>query len=1041
MNEARPHGKSRPGCILPAVDGLSVELPCRRSCLFRKTTLRIDPIPLCAAFLALSLSSLVLADDKPAKAPAALAGWKHAGSVFVLTTPEGANLPAGSAEEGFPLLVRLHKDSFPFTQAKANGDDLRFATPAGALLPYQIEHWDPIAGEATVWVRLPRIKGNDRQEIKLHWGNPDAASESSGKAVFNESNGYVAVFHMNGPVKDETGRLETKDTGTSDVAGMVGPARHFPGKKGIFCGDKISGLPTGAGPNTTEAWLRSQVANGRVLGWGNEAAQGKVILNYRSPPHIRMECYFSGADVAGKTAVQRFEWVHVMHTYQKGESLLYVNGVLDGVTRTTSAPLNVKSPARMWIGGWYDNYDFAGDVDEVRISNVIRSADWVKLQFENQKPLQTLTGHLVQPGDALTVSPAQLSITEGKSAVITAQAGGAQKVYWIHQRGGQETIASSDRLNYTFDAGRVSGDQAATLQFKAVYANEVKTRDIQIAIKEEIPDPIFTLTAPATWDGRATIEVVPRVTNLDAMKASGAGELALTWSIGDLAVTKETQSGKLILTRAQNSGKLRVAATIHNGGAPVTQTVFIDVKEPAKDAWIARTPDKDEKPQDNQFFARDDKSEGTLHCNGTLEGAVDSVFLRVTADDQPFGETSAKLGADKAYALAIKLKPGLVKYKAVFGSKTGDKETVLHTASNLVCGDAYLINGQSNAVATDFGKEDPAFRSDWIRTFGSMSGNPVAAKLWGNAVHRSRDAEKLAIGYWGMELGRRLVENHKVPICLINGAVGGTRIDQHQRNEADPTDMSTIYGRLLWRTQQAKLTHGIRGILWHQGENDQGADGPTGGYGYETYRQYFIDLAAAWKRDYPNVQHYYVFQIWPKSCSMGVNGSDNRLREVQRQLPTAFSRLSVMSTLGIDPPGGCHFPAAGYAEFARFIVPLIERDHYGKVFAASITPPNLKRASYTSDAKDEIAMEFDQPVKWDNSLAGQFYLDGEKGKVVSGTAAGNRVTLKLSGPSTAGRITYLDSKSWSQATLLRGENGIAALTFCDVPIDPRSQRP
>ncbi len=35
-------------------------------------------------------------------------------------------------------------------------------------------------------------------------------------------------------------------------------------------------------------------------------------------------------------------------------------------------------------------------------------------------------------------------------------------------------------------------------------------------------------------------------------------------------------------------------------------------------------------------------------------------------------------------------------------------------------------------------------------------------------------------------------------------------------------------------------------MIWHQGENDQGADGPTGGFGYETYRQYFIDLAASW---------------------------------------------------------------------------------------------------------------------------------------------------------------------------------------------------
>ena len=182
--------------------------------------------------------------------------------------------------------------------------------------------------------------------------------------------------------------------------------------------------------------------------------------------------------------------------------------------------------------------------------------------------------------------------------------------------------------------------------------------------------------------------------------------------------------------------------------------------------------------------------------------------------------------------------------------------------------------------------------------------------------------------------------------------------------------MTTIYGRLLWRVREARLTHGIRGVMWHQGENDQGADGPTGGYGWENYRQFFLELAAAWKQDFPNIQHTHVFQIWPKACAMGIDGSDNRLREVQRNLPTAFSRMSIMSTLGIEPPGGCHYPPAGYVEIAKLIHPLIERDHYGRQFADSITPPNLRRANFS--AKDEIALEFDQPVKWDDALSGRF---------------------------------------------------------------------
>ena len=37
-------------------------------------------------------------------------GWSHAGSIFLLTTPEGANLPESASEENVPVLVHLHRE-------------------------------------------------------------------------------------------------------------------------------------------------------------------------------------------------------------------------------------------------------------------------------------------------------------------------------------------------------------------------------------------------------------------------------------------------------------------------------------------------------------------------------------------------------------------------------------------------------------------------------------------------------------------------------------------------------------------------------------------------------------------------------------------------------------------------------------------------------------------------------------------------------------------------------------------------------------------
>jgi hypothetical protein len=955
------------------------------------------------------------------------AAWSHAGALTILTTPDGANLPATSAIVDFPILVRLHKDWFDFSQTSAGGQDVRFSTGNGEPLAYEIEDWDAANGTASIWVRVPRIEGNARQAIQMHWGKSDAANESNGKAVFNDSNGYVSVWHLGDVVRDEVGTLESKDVGTTVAPGMVGKARHFAGKQGIFGGDKIPNYPSADSPHTTEAWFRAERPNATIIGWGNEGGGrgSKVRMLFQSPPHVRVDSDFS--DIRGRSALPMHEWIYVAHTYGGGPRRLYVNGQLDGEATTK---LDIKSPARLWLGGWYNNYDFSGDLDEVRISKVARSAEWVRLQFENQKPQQTLVGPLVQPGLAFAVSPEKATVAEGKSVAFTAQAGGAQKIYWSIVQDGHETIVAVDRLAFVLEAGRVTGDTSATLRLKAVTGEGVKTKDIPFQITETVAEPKFTLAAPATWDGRTTIEVTPHIENLATMQAQGVGEVKTEWSVSPFAVVQEITGGKLTLMRAQNSGPLIVTATLSNGGKPATQAVTIVVTEPKHDAWVARVPGKDEQPEDGQFYARDDANEGTLFYNGTLEKAADKVFLKLYADEKLVKTETARVGADKSYALTTKLKPGLIHYRVEFGVN----EIVLRTVRDLVCGDAFLLNGQSNAVATDWGKEEPpTFHSEWIRTFGTTSGNPKGERIWGEAGYRTPGG-KLQIGYWAMELAKRLVEREQIPICILNGAVGGTRIDQHQRNDADPADMTTIYGRLLWRAREARLTHGIRGVWWHQGENDQGADGPTARFGWENYRQYFLAMAAGWQQDFPNIQHLELFQIWPKSCAMGINGSDNRLREVQRNLPTAFSKMSIMSTLGIDPPGGCHFPPAGYEQFAVQFLPLVERDYYGKRPEISVTPPNLQRAFFASDAKDEIALEFDQPITWDDTLAGQFYLDGAKGKIASGRVKGNVLTLKLAAPSMAKNITYLDSAAWSQKTLLRGENGLAALTFCEVPL-------
>ncbi len=978
--------------------------------------------------------------------------------LFINTTPDGADLPATASVEGFPVLVRLNRDFFDFASAKANGEDLRFSAD-GKPLAYQIEQWDAARGAASVWVRVPKISGNARLEIKAHWGKADAASESKGAAVFGEDNGFASVLHMDSAMKDELGSLTLKDLGTTSSAGIIGEARHLTPGKGVNCGDHITNYPFGDSSFTSEAWFRSELAGTTVFYWGRYATRlngktgdgNEVGINIGAPSSIGWASDGPGG-TGGESVPVLGQWNHVAATYENGVSKIYFNGKLDG-TRTHKAAMSIVKDIVVSIGGMRGtDYRYSGDIDEVRVSRVARSADWMKLQFENQKAMQTLVGPIVQKGTEFALSEKSLTVREGDSATVTAKAGGAQKIYWSMKRGSEETLALVDRFSFKIVAPRVSGTTSLVLRCRAIFAAGEKTIDLPVTIMEHIAEPGVKVKAPAQWNGRDSIEIEASTWLKDRMAVVDMPPTKVTWKVAGGAVIKEEVGEKLRLKRSQFTGRLLITATASNGGEEAHDTAEILVTEPNTDPWVQRVPDKNEQPEENQFYGRDDKNEGTLFYNGALDKPVDSVFLRVTADGKPYKAETQKLTPEKAYAFTVKLKPGLIRYKAEFGS--GD--TVLRTVNNIVCGDAYIIDGQSNAEATGPnngpGEDAPTANADWIRSFGnqhsgSVKGgwnNAVRTRIWGKPNYGEQQ-----IGTWGMVLANGLVEKYRIPICIINGAYGGTPIFQHQRNPANPFDTSgefyrnpyKIYGSLLTRVTAAKLTHGIRGILWHQGENDQGSGAPTGDHNWKSWQNYFVEMAGAWKQDYPNVQHYYVWQIWPSGCNMGGTVAGDMLLDVQRTLPRLFSNMRIMSTMGIvsksSGRGLCHFDEEGYAQIASLMSPLVEQDNYGLDRSKILSAPNLKRAYFSTAKSDELALEFDQPMTWKDECKAWLELDRTAAPITAGKVAGNIITVQLSTPATAKTIGYINGAHWDGKPdkLLYGTNGIAALAFSAVAIE------
>ena len=201
--------------------------------------------------------------------------------------------------------------------------------------------------------------------------------------------------------------------------------------------------------------------------------------------------------------------------------------------------------------------------------------------------LAGFTPHLLAeyPGNAFLVTPDKIELEEGKSLVLTAQAGGAQNLFWTIKRDAEDKVVAVDTLTYTFNAGRVVADTDFVLQFKAVYPNnEVKDRNLVVKIKETLPEPVFSLRSPATWNGRDPIEVSPDIANLAAMKAKGVGELKYTWAVTSGTVLKEIAPDRLLLKRAKEGDTLTVRLTLNNGGADYAAKTSIEVTTKAASA-------------------------------------------------------------------------------------------------------------------------------------------------------------------------------------------------------------------------------------------------------------------------------------------------------------------------------------------------------------------------------------------------------------------------------------------------------------------------
>ena len=319
--------------------------------------------------------------------------WAHSIKVHFNTTGSGANI-SGNVY-GFPVLVRLTKSIFDFSQAQSGGADVRFLKSDNTFLPYEIEGWDAASGRAQIWVSVDTVFGNSvAQYITMCWGNPQAAPTSSGASVFDTAKGFVGVWHLDKGLGDATANNNSGvNYGTVDTVGIIGDSRKFRGADSI----QIPGLMGSPANLSLSAWARMDSnggSGGEVLSVGDAAS---FRIDDTRPGFGVEGCFHlynndtGFSNIPSGVSLAKTGWHSIVLTFNNTGLMqtLYIDGTRYGPTAGVGG-INYSGVGVNTLIGKHGNgknsFNFIGCIEEARVNKTALSADWITLCYMNQKP-------------------------------------------------------------------------------------------------------------------------------------------------------------------------------------------------------------------------------------------------------------------------------------------------------------------------------------------------------------------------------------------------------------------------------------------------------------------------------------------------------------------------------------------------------------------------------------------------------------------------------------------------------------------------------
>jgi hypothetical protein len=371
----------------------------------------------------------------------------------------------------------------------ANGYDIVFTkTDCTTLLNEQIESYSATTGTILIWVRIPSLPVGSNFNFFMFYGNATVAVNPSTTATWDAN--YVSIWHLDqsptAAAPQFTDVSSNAQNGTEhnmvagdQVAGIIGNAVNFDGSTKYISMGGGPPWPKANAVKTFSVWAYYTAipagSNANYISFTNSSTTSAYQIGTRSGVFLAWQ-WGGGALASDAVQPAKNTWHYFVYTWDGTNNVFYVDGTAVQSTTTanqTGTPDEGSFGCYMTTGGGVGGEYFAGYLDEGRISNTNRSANWIKTEYNNQSSPSTFLTFSTEytASNLCTTLPVKLLYFTGENE------GTFNALSW--------STATETNNNY-FTVERTNGDGTWTT-IGTVKGAGNSTHDIDYSLNDEAP--------------------------------------------------------------------------------------------------------------------------------------------------------------------------------------------------------------------------------------------------------------------------------------------------------------------------------------------------------------------------------------------------------------------------------------------------------------------------------------------------------------------------------------------------------------------------